>query len=393
MRLFKHSVYTPQFWFLCVSSFLFYASFNMIIPELPTYLTSLGGADYKGLIIGLFTVTAGLSRPFSGKLADTIGRIPVIFFGTIVCFICGFFYPLVGSVGAFLLLRLVHGFSTGFQPTGTSAYVADISPLERRGEAIGLHGLMGTLGMATGPALGGALAAYFSLNTMFYFSSVLALISVLVLLGLKETIKEKQPFRPALLKISRKELVEPRVFSPALVMLLCMVPYGIALTVIPDFSEHLGFQNKGLFFSCFTVASLATRFLAGRASDKYGRVKVLKMSTVILFVAMLCTAFADSTFTLLVAAAIYGIAQGMNSPTLYAWTIDLSQPEHRGRAMATTYIALEIGIGLSALLSGWLYNNDAGRFPLVFCLGAATALTAFLYLSRMKPALQQKSST
>ena len=136
MRLFKHSVYTPQFWFLCVSSFLFYASFNMIIPELPAYLTSLGGADYKGLIIGLFTVTAGLSRPFSGKLADTIGRIPVIFFGTIVCFICGFSYPLVGAVGAFLLFRLVHSVSTGFQPTGTSAYVDDLLPLERLADAL-----------------------------------------------------------------------------------------------------------------------------------------------------------------------------------------------------------------------------------------------------------------
>jgi MFS family permease len=53
----------------------------MIIPELPAYLSSLGGAEYKGFIIGLFTITAGLSRPVSGKLADKIGRIPVMVFG------------------------------------------------------------------------------------------------------------------------------------------------------------------------------------------------------------------------------------------------------------------------------------------------------------------------
>ena len=52
----------------------------MIIPELPAFLTSLGGEDYKGLIIALFTLTAGISRPFSGKLADTIGRVPIILF-------------------------------------------------------------------------------------------------------------------------------------------------------------------------------------------------------------------------------------------------------------------------------------------------------------------------
>ena len=85
----------------------------MIIPELPGYLTSLGGAEYKGLIISLFAVTAMLSRPFSGKLADTIGRIPVMISGSIVCLICSLIYPVLSSVAGFLILRFVHGFSTG----------------------------------------------------------------------------------------------------------------------------------------------------------------------------------------------------------------------------------------------------------------------------------------
>src|SRR5687767_15982473 len=97
-------VYGLQFWLLCLSSFLFFASFNMIIPELPSYLTSLGGAEYKGLIISLFTLTALVSRPFSGKLADKIGRVPVMVCGPIVCVICSAVYPLVSSVGGFLLL-------------------------------------------------------------------------------------------------------------------------------------------------------------------------------------------------------------------------------------------------------------------------------------------------
>ena len=44
----------------------------MIIPELPDFLSHLGGAEYKGLIISLFTLSAAISRPFSGKLADEI---------------------------------------------------------------------------------------------------------------------------------------------------------------------------------------------------------------------------------------------------------------------------------------------------------------------------------
>jgi hypothetical protein len=73
----SRTIYTLQFGLVCLSSFLFSASFNMLIPELPAYLSGMGGATYKGLIIALFTLTAGISRPFSGKLTDTIGRVPV----------------------------------------------------------------------------------------------------------------------------------------------------------------------------------------------------------------------------------------------------------------------------------------------------------------------------
>ncbi|VAW27966.1 Uncharacterized MFS-type transporter, partial [hydrothermal vent metagenome] len=154
----------------------------MIIPELPSYLTSLGGAEYKGLIISLFTITAALSRPFSGKLADTIGRIPIMIIGASVCFIIGFVYPMVTTVAGFLLLRLLHGFSTGFKPTGTSAYVADIVPMNRRGEAMGILGVFGSLGIAAGPAVGGFVAHLYSTDIMFYTSSASAILSVIILM-------------------------------------------------------------------------------------------------------------------------------------------------------------------------------------------------------------------
>jgi hypothetical protein len=51
--------FSLQYILLCLSSFLFFASFNMLIAELPDYLTSLGG-EVQNLIISLFTVTAGL---------------------------------------------------------------------------------------------------------------------------------------------------------------------------------------------------------------------------------------------------------------------------------------------------------------------------------------------
>lgn len=374
-------IYNLQFILLCLSNALFSASFNMMIPELPAYLTRMGGADYKGYIIGLFTLMAGLSRPFSGKLSDTIGRVPVMIFGSLVCVVCSLTYPLISSVGAFLLLRFFHGFSTGFKPTGTSAYVSDLVPVTRRGEAMGMVGLFSTIGMAMGPAIGGYVAMRWNINIMFQLSALFSLLSVVILVGMKETLANKQRFRFALLKISGDEIFEPLVWSPVIITFLTYFSYGAVLTVIPDFGAYLGISNKGLFYTFFTGSSIGIRLLAGKVSDKYGRVPVLKISAVLMAISMLMLGLAGNSTLLLAAAVVYGISVGLNAPAVTAWTVDLGRPEHRGRALATMYIAMEAGIGLGAYFSAFIYNNQSANFPLTFYVMAAITLAAALYLS------------
>jgi MFS family permease len=353
----------------------------MLIPELPAYLSSMGGADYKGYILALFTLMAGLSRPFSGKLTDTVGRVPVMIFGSVVCVICSLLYPLVSSVGAFLLLRFFHGFSTGFKPTGTTAYISDLVPYHRRAEAMGMVGLFSTIGLAIGPAIGGFIAAKWNIYVMFQVSAVFALLSVVILIGgLKETLPNRQRFSPSLLKISRNEIFEPLVVAPVIVTFLTFLSYGALLTVIPDFSSHLGIHNKGLFFTFFTVASIGIRLLAGKMSDKHGRVPMLKISAAMMAVSLFMLSFTTTPFMLMAAAVIYGVSVGINSPAVTAWTVDLGLPEYRGRALATMYIAMEAGIGLGAYLSAYIYHNNASYFPLTFGVMGIAALMATLYL-------------
>ena len=217
----------------------------MIIPELPEFLTHLGGADYKGLIIALFTLTAMLSRPFSGKLADRLGRKPVIIFGGVVCLICSLFYPWLTTLFGFFLLRFFHGFSTGFSPTGVSAYVSDVIPADRRGEAMGFIGTAGAIGMASGPAIGGAVANQFGLDQMFYLSSFFAFVAIAITLGLKETLKERHEVSFAVFKLTREDLFEPLVIAPCVVMLLGAYAYGAVYTLLPDFGQHLGRGKSG----------------------------------------------------------------------------------------------------------------------------------------------------
>ncbi|MBY0434025.1 MAG: MFS transporter [Cyclobacteriaceae bacterium] len=359
---------------------MFFASFNMIIPELPFFLTSLGGADYKGLIISLFTLTAMISRPFSGKLADKLGRKPVIIFGSVVCFVCSMLYPWLTSVFGFLFLRLVHGFSTGFTPTGQTAYLSDVIPADRRGEAMGLLGTASTLGMAGGPALGGWLSSSFSLETMFFCSSAFAILSSLIVLTIKETVKEKHPVSFQLLRVHRQDLFESRVLAPSLVMGLCAYAYGNLFTIIPDFGAYVGIENKGLLFTYFTIASLLVRLAAGKVSDIYGRVPVLRISTAFMTFGMLWIGLADTKLELIIGSFIYGLAQGTTSPTLLAWATDLSDPQHKGRGVSSLYIFMELGIGLGAFFSGWIFGNDPTRFITTFMVSASLSTIAFIYL-------------
>lgn len=386
------SIYTLQFILLCLSSLLFSSSFNMIIPELPSYLSSLGGAEYKGFIISLFTLTAAISRPFSGKLTDKWGRVPVMAVGSVVCLFCGFLYPVLSSVSGFLFLRLVHGFSTGFKPTATSAYVADIIPRERWGEGLGMHGLCFSIGGALGPALGGMVVNAYGIDVMFYSSSFLAFLSIVIVMNMKETLAEKEKLQKSMFLISRKDIIDIGALPAGIITFFSYTAYGLVLTLIPDWSEHLGTANKGVFFTAFTIASVMVRFGAGKVSDRHGRVNVIFAGMIIIAVALFVISVGDSVTILLAGASLYGMGAGILSPAINAWTIDLSHPDHRGKAIATMYISMELGIGLGALLGGSYYNDQIMRIPQIMKIDILVLILGIAYLLywKRKHSMQKK---
>lgn len=372
--------YNLQFWLLCLSSFLFFSSFNMILPELPNFMRSFGAEKFIGLHIALFTLTAGISRPLSGRLTDKWGRVPVMVVGAVVTGVVSLVYPFVLSVVGFLILRLLHGFSTGFKPTGTTAYIGDVVPANRRGEAMGLVSFFGMIGMGLGNYIGPEIVLAYNFNVLFYWSSAVAVLSVVILMGMKETLENPSKFSLDLLKVQKEDIYEPSAIRPAMVLLFVTFSFGVVVTLVPDFGEHLGIRNKGEFFVYFTISSLVARLLGGRLSDVFGRVSVLYWSTLTVAASSVCIGFAETPNMFFVGGLLFGAGYGLTSPSLFAWVIDLCPPELRGRAISTAFIALEIGIGSGALLSGILYQSDITRLPLIFSIAAVLAICAFIYL-------------
>lgn len=377
--------YSRDFWLLCLASLFFFASFNMVIPEFSVYLDQIGGQDYKKWIIPSFSLVALLSRPFSGVITDRVGRLPVMIFGAVVCVICGVGYLISLGIIFFFLIRAVHGLAAGFTPTGNVAYIADIVHAERRGEAMGWVGISGNIGTAIGPSLGGWISYSFGSPYTFGASVILALLSVGVFSTMKETLYPRERLSLQHFKIRIHDFWEPSVRRVSIVMALTIFSFGTVLTVIPDYTSHLGFNNRGIFFTVFVVSSLIPRLVAGKASDHFGREPVTRVGCIMLAMSMALLAFSQGSILFFSGAIIMGFAQGTLSPTLFAWASDLSPSNAKGRSMATLYIALELGVSLGAYISGTLYNNQIENLSYSFMLCALLAVFALIYLLIFKP--------
>ncbi len=360
--------------------FLFMTSFNLVIPELNNFISELGGADYKGLIISIFTISAGISRPFSGKLADTIGRKKVMLIGVIVSFIVSLLYPLSFSVWFFLLLRFFHGFSAGFNPTGATALVTDILPEDRRGMGMGIWGTFVSLGIGVGQVTGSYICKEIGINNLFMIAAGTAVLSGILVMLVSETLERRVKFSSNLLAIKSEDVLEPSVLPSAIVMFLTATCSGIIFVITPDMSGYLGSDNKGLFFGYYVVSTIIVRLFSARLSDKIGRRKTLIIGFTLLLASMLLIGFSRDLTSYITAAIIFGFATGVSSPTLFAWTADLSHPERRGVGAGTMFIALEAGIMVGSASTYLTYQNTLNSVPLPFITGAFMALVSIVYL-------------
>ncbi len=372
--------YSKNFWLMCLAMFFFMTSFNLILPELNNYISILDGADKKGLIITLFTISAAISRPFSGKLADTIGRKKVIYLGIICSFFVMLIYPFSYSVLFFLILRFLHGFSAGFAPTGATALLTDLIPEKSRGHAMGIWGTFISLGIGVGQTLGSWIYLSFGFTILFLIGALFSLIAFILVFWIKETLVNQQKFNFKLLRISWKDVFEPNVLPAAFVMLLSAMCSGMIFVLTPDLSTYLGISNKGFFFGIYVIATILIRLLTSSLSDRIGREKTLLIGCFILVISMLLVGTSNSIVSYIFAAIIFGIATGITSPTMFAWTADLSHEDRRGVGAGTMFIALEFGIMFGALLTLVSYDSTKSTIFLTFLIGAIMATIACIYL-------------
>ena len=372
--------YSKDFWLLSASMFFFMLSFNLILPEMNGFISGLGGSEVKGSIIFLFSVAAGVSRPFAGRLADLIGRKRSVYIGLGIAIAASISYAWVGALSVFFVLRFAHGLSAGFAPTGATALLTDILPPGRKGAAMGLWGTFISLGIGVGQALGSYIFERSNFDSLFMTSAAFGILALLLLSPIKETLPEQQAFQWRQLLIKWEDVVEPSVKPAALIMLLTAISSGLIFVLTPDYSTYLGIANKGYFFGIYVLSTIGIRLVFSSLSDRIGRRETMVIGCSLLVLSMVLLGYADDVWSYSLAAAIFGLATGISSPTLFAWTADLSLAHRRGTGSGTLFIALEIGILIGSGLTFLFYKNTIESARHCLFIAAGFGVIALLIL-------------
>lgn len=81
----KEKIWTRNFVLICLANFFIFLGFQMTLPTLPLFVEQLGGNDQLiGLVVGVFTFSALVVRPFAGHALETRGRRFVFLFGLFI---------------------------------------------------------------------------------------------------------------------------------------------------------------------------------------------------------------------------------------------------------------------------------------------------------------------
>jgi MFS transporter, DHA1 family, tetracycline resistance protein len=169
--------------FIFITVLLDMLAVGMIGPVLPKLIASFAGNNYPSAaeIIGIFATVWALMQffcsPLLGMLSDRIGRRPVILISNAVTVIDYAIMAWAPNLWWLFGGRVLSGIATS-NMTAASAYIADVTPPEKRAAAFGLLGSAFGLGFVLGPALGG-FAGNVNPRLTFWAAAAFALVNTL----------------------------------------------------------------------------------------------------------------------------------------------------------------------------------------------------------------------
>src|SRR5262245_30847783 len=137
---------------MCGFTFTVFLSEFQLLPAAPFRILEMGGSTFaSGLFLGLLTYASAFSAPFTGSVADRIGRRRTLLIASAVATVCALGYALAPDYRLLLVLVVVHGVFWSGLLSASSAYLTSLVPERRPAEGIGYWGLSSIAAVAVAP--------------------------------------------------------------------------------------------------------------------------------------------------------------------------------------------------------------------------------------------------
>jgi MFS transporter, ACDE family, multidrug resistance protein len=353
---------------------------SSITPALPEIRDAFGiTSGQVGLLITVFTLPGVALTPVLGVLSDRHGRRKILVPALLLFGVAGGLCAFARGFELLLGLRLLQGMGAAALGTLNVTVIGDIFTGHERSAALGYNSSVLSVGTASYPAIGGALA-----TLGWFYPFALAFLAVPVGLLVLYSLHNPEPHNDQRLReyfgdvFSR--LKDREVLGLLGVSLLTfIILFGPQLTFLPILmDERFGAPSylRGAILSGASLTTALTSTQIGALTSRINERTLLKIAFVLYAAGLVLVALVPNVWLLLVPAVLFGVAQGINLPNVFSLLNAHAPSENRGAFMATNGMSLRAGQTIGPLLMA----ATAGTLGLTGAYLAATALAVVAFL-------------
>ncbi|MBN2303666.1 MAG: MFS transporter [Anaerolineae bacterium] len=396
MTLKKHTHTQPlpaAFYTVQLATFFFALGLTVMIPILPLFITDeLGAAEHWiGTATMTIALTAVIMRIPGGTLSDRYGRRKLMLIGGAFSLAATVIYVFATGIGVFLIARVLSGIGLALFTTTGKALSADLAPPERRGEAMGITNAAFSLAQVISPLLSEGLKNAVSFRAVFIVSTVLILVTLGITLTLRVEKPDRSDSRGARGDIAGM-LRERGIWASIVLILAVAAVMATLFTFYPLMADRKNLYHDapgllssvamGMGLSIWALIDTVIEPIAGRISDRLGRLIIAAPGLVFLAAGVIAFSRASDTLSAYTAIALMTVGWGMVRAIADALAQDMVAPALRGMAAAILYTSFDLVVGLTAQSFSHLIDGaDFSRMfavltPLVIVTGSVGLLLA-----------------
>jgi predicted MFS family arabinose efflux permease len=355
------------------ASSLAMVGFYLLLSVVPLYAEEAGGGSSgAGLATAVFMLSTVLAQAWMPRVLARFGYRTVLVAGLLLLGLPAFFYIPFGEVPAILAVTLVRGAGFGAAIVALATLVVELAPPGRRGEALGLYGVVLTLPSVFCAALGLWLVESFGYAPVFLLGASTSLFAFVGTLGISSSDGRQERGGAGLLAgLRRGPLL--RVF---LLFASCTAASGVVVTFLPLAAPGPGLFSAATALLLLGVASTISRWWAGRFGDR--RDPHLLLAPGLVLAALGMVALSLEGFALLGGALLFGAGFGtLQNATLLLIMGRVPKAEY-GLGSTLWNLAFDAGTGAGAFVFGFVVG--AAGFFWSFCICAALLVAALGFI-------------